>query len=174
MTLAIRIEEFLQARQQRDAARTAARAARDAFVQAQFPLLNARLEDLLRSAAGTHSRLSVDTTAQVLAVAGRTFNTLPQTIVTVAATLDTQTLGMRFEPVLDARTVDQFGRVQCTIDFERTLRRSRAGAIARALLTDGIQMRGSTSSHLLIAPAGAWVELTASDLEVALAELMLQ
>jgi len=174
MTLAIRIEQHLQARQRRQAERDAARTARDAFVQAQFPLLNARLLEIVRDAVGTHSRLNVTAVAQTLNVIGRSFATLPQTVVTVAATVDAQPLSLRFEPLLEFRGADQFGRVECTADFEPRLRSSRVADIARALLTAGVEMRGTSSGHLVFAPLGRPLELTADHIESALAELLLR
>jgi hypothetical protein len=174
MTLAVRIEEVLLARAVREATRAAERAALDTFIQAEFPVLNARLRDLLVEVVGVHSRLTVTQVPLVLSVLNRSFTTLPQIVITVAANLEGIPRSVRFEPMLDFRDVSQFGLVQCTTDFDVRLRRSRGAALADSLLTTGIQMRGTTSSHLLINVAGAWVELSASDLEFALAELLLK
>lgn len=174
MTLATQMVEFLDTRAAIAAARAAERATRDAFIVAQFPVLNALLEELIRSAVGLHSRLIVTATPQTLAVTGRSFASLPQQIVNVAATIDTTTVNLTFTPTLEFRATDQFGRIDCVADFDAALRRSRAAAIAQSLLTDGIQMRGTTSAHLVISIAGAWTELSASHLEDASVALLLR
>jgi hypothetical protein len=171
VTLATKMVEFLDQRAARDASRAAARAARDTFIQTQFPLLNARLIDLLRIAVGLHSQVTVTTTTQTLQVTGHLFATLPQTVATVSATIDTQVSRVTFAPVLDFRAMDRFGLVGCAPDFEATPRRSRAGTLASHLLQEGIEMRGTTSAHLLVSPEGLRVELSVSHLEDALAAL---
>jgi hypothetical protein len=174
MTLATRLVEFLDSRAAFAAARTAERAARDTFIQAQFPVLNTLLEQQVIAAVGAHSRLAVSSSAQTLAVTGRSFATLPQRIVTVSATVDVTPLTLTFTPTLEFRDTDQFGRIECVADFEATLRRSRAAAVAEILLTQGIQMRGTASAHLLIAIDGVWTELSLSHLEDAFAALTLR
>ena len=174
MTLALRIEEYLQAQADTDALRQAERLARDAFIQAEFPALNTHLRELLEDAVGVHSRLSVAGVAQTLTVTGRSFATLPQEVITVSATLAAPPMQVVFTPVLDFRNTDQFGTIEFAPDFDANLRRSRAGTIARYLRDNGIQMRGSTIANLLIAPFGDWIELSASHLEDALAALFLR
>ena len=174
MTLATQLGEFLDSRTSLAAARTRERAARDAFIQAQFPLLNAVLVERITAAVGLHSRLALSTTVQTLAVTGRSFATLPQRVVTVAATVDVTPLRVTFTPTLDFRYPDQFGRVECVADFDATLRRSRAAAVAQSLLSEGIQMRGAFTAHLLVLIEGNWIELSPSHLVDACAALMLR
>jgi hypothetical protein len=174
MTLAARIEETRRVHAQREAERTAARAAFDTFIQAQFPILNARLIALLREAAGVHTRVVVSELPQTLAVTGRTFTSLAQIVVTLAVTLDSTPRTVRFEPTLDFRSTGQFGRVTCTTDFDVRLRPSRTAELARSLLDTGIEMRGTATADLLVRSAGAWLALTATHLEESLTELLLR
>lgn len=174
MTLATRLVDFLDGRAALAAQRAADNAARDAFIVAQFPLLEARLEDQIRAAVGSHSRLAVTVTPQVLNVTGRTFTSLPRHVVSLTATVETAPLSLTFTPVLDFTHPNQFGRVECMASFEANLRRSRAAEIARSLLKEGIRMQGTSSAHLLIAANGAWAELSLSHLEDAFVALLLR
>jgi hypothetical protein len=174
MTLATRLVEFLDAQAERAALIAAERAARDAFIVTQFPQLNLLLEERMIAAVGSHSRLLLGATAQTLAVTGRSFATLPQRVLRLAATVGTLPLSITFTPALDFRFPDQFGRIECVPDFDASLRRSRAGAVARSLIEEGIQMRGSSSAHLMLLLDGRWTELTISHLEDAFAALLLR
>jgi hypothetical protein len=174
MTLAARLQDFLDASAARDAARQAARLERDAFILAQFPLLNARLLELVADAVGLHSRLAIATTPMVETVVARSFTTLNKTAVRVAATLTGGPQSVAFTPRLDFREPDQFGAVDCTIDFSYRPRRSRSDALAAQLLAGGVQMKGKTSAHLMFAAAGGPVELTPGLIESALVALLLR
>lgn len=174
MSLAQRIEGYLGTRAAVAARREAERLARDAFIQGAFPLLNQRFGELLLEALGSHARLSVTQTNQILLVNGRSFPSLPQPVRTVSALIDVTPLSLGFTPVLDFRFTDQFGLIQCVAGAEITPRRSIGGRLLRHLLEAGIQLRGSTTAHLLIAPEGEWIELAASHLELALAEYFLR
>jgi len=174
MTLATQLVEFLDNRAALSAARAAERVARDAFIVAQFPLMNNLLASQIMAAVGSHSRLVVTSTVQTLVVSGRSFASLPQPVVNLVATVDTVPLTITFTPDLDFRFTDQFGRITCAASFDAKLRRSRAAAIARTLLDDGIQMRGTSSASLLILIDGAWVELSLSHLQDAFAALLLR
>lgn len=174
MSLAQRVDDFLSTRAAVAASRQAERSARDAFIQASVPLLNQRLGQLLVDAVGTHARLSITTTNQVLAVTGRSFPSLPQPVRSVWALIDAVPLALQFTPVLEFRMSDQFGLVQCVPGAPVTPRRSQGGKLLRYLLENGIVMRGRSSAHLLIAPEGDWIELGASHLELALAECFLR
>lgn len=174
MTLATRLVEFLDSRAALTAARVADGAARDAFIVTQFPVLNARLEGQVRSAVGSHSRLTVTVTPQVLAVTGRTFATLPQRVIMLGAVVDTTPLNLTFTPLLDFTRPGQFGRIECVASFDANLRRSRAAGLARDLLGEGIRMQGTASAHLLLSVSGSWTELAVSHLEDAFAALLLR
>lgn len=174
MSLAQRVEDYLGTRAAVAARRETERLARDAFILGAFPLLNQRFGELLLEAVGSHARLGIIQTNQTLLVNGRSFPSLPQPLRTVSALIDAVPLTLNFNPVLDFRFTDQFGLIQCVAGAEITTRRSMGGKLLRHLLEGGIQMRGSTSAHLLISPDGEWIELAASHLELALAECFLR
>lgn len=174
MTLAQRVEDYLGTRAAVAARRESERLARDTFIVGAFALLNQRFGELLSSAVGSHARLNIVQTAQTLTVSGRSFPSLPQPLRTVSALIDAAPLTLSFTPVLDFRETDQFGLIECVAGADITPRRSMGGKLLRYLLENGIQMRGATSAHLLIAPEGEWIELGASHLELALAECFLR
>jgi hypothetical protein len=174
MTLAARLQEHLEARAALEAARQAARAERDAFILVQFPLLNARLLELVAEAVGLHSRIAIGAVPTVEPVVGRSFTTLARTAVHVAATLDGVVRTVSLTPRLDFTEPDQFGAVDCSLDFTYRARRSRGDALAASLLAHGVQMKGSASAHLVLQAAAGPVELGAGLLESALAALLLR
>jgi hypothetical protein len=174
MTLAFQLQDYLDARAARDAARQAQRLERDAFIQAQFPLLNDRLIELVEEAVGLHSRLAVSTTPMVETVVGRSFATLDKSSVRVAATLNGVAQSVSFTPRLDFSQADQFGAVDCAIDFGYQPRRARRDALAARLLAGGVQMIGKTSAHLMFQGSAGPVELAPGLLEAALVALLLR
>jgi hypothetical protein len=174
MTLAAQLQDYLDARAARDAARQAQRLERDAFIQAQFPVLNARLIELLGDAVGLHSRLAVSTTPMVETVVGRSFATLNKSSVRVAAALNGAAQSVSFTPRLDFSQAEQFGAVDCTVDFDYRPRRSRKDALAAELLAGGVQMIGRTSAHLMFQGSGGPVELSPGLLEAALVAMLLR
>lgn len=174
MTLAAQLQEYLDFRAARDAARQAARLDRDAFILAQFPLLNARLLAIVTDAVGLHSRLAITTTPLVETVVGRSFASLNKTAVRIAATLDGAVQTVSFTPRLDFAEPDQFGAVDCALDFSYRPRRSRSDAIAARLLASGVRMKGTTSAHLMLAAADGSAELSPGLIESALVALLLR
>jgi hypothetical protein len=174
MSLAEQLQNYLDAQAARDAARQSQRLARDAFIQAHFPVLNAHLLDLLTEAVGQHSRLALTTIVLVDNVVGRSFATLNKTVIGVTATLGGTPQTVTFTPRLEFREAEQFGAVDCTLDFGYRPRRSRPDAIAANLLAYGLQMTGITSSHLMCPSAVVPVEASVSLLESALAAFLLR
>jgi hypothetical protein len=174
MTLAARLQDYLGARAARETERQAARLARDTFILAQFPLLNARLAGLVSEAVGLHSRLAVTHVAMVETVVGRTFAALPKNAVRVAAALDGVPRTVIFTPRLEFGAPGQFGAVDCTLDFAYRPRRSRADDLARRLLEGALRMSGTASAHLMLHAGGDPVELAPGHIESALAALLLR
>jgi hypothetical protein len=174
MSLAVQLQDYLDSQAARATARQADRLSRDAFIQAQFPVLNARLLELLTDAVGQHSRLAIATTPVVENVIGRSFTTLNETAVRVTATLEGAAQTVAFTPRLEFRGSDQFGAVDCTVDFAFAPRRSRRDAIAASLLAYGVQMIGTTSAHLMLTTAQGPVEAGVSAFESALVALLLR
>jgi hypothetical protein len=174
MTLAAQLQDYLDARAARTAARQSARLERDAFILAQFPLLNARLVAMVGDAVGLHSRLATSTTALVEPVVGRSFASLNKTAAHVGASLDGTTQTVSFTPRLDFTELDQFGAVECAIDFSYRPRRSRRDEVAVRLLAHGVQMRGTSSAHLMFPASDGPLELSPGLLESALVALLLR
>lgn len=168
MSIAALIPPVLARRQAREAERAAGRAARDAFIQAQFALLGTRFDALLREALGLHSGFTLAVTPISYAVQNRTFTVLNLNTWSVTALFNGAPQTVAFAPRLDFREPDQFGLVECALDFPWAPLRSRADAIAVTLLERGVQLRGKdTASLLLPLPEGA-AELRAAHLEDAL------
>lgn len=174
MSLATQLESFVTAQQAKDAARQVERAARDAFIQAQFPLLNARLLELVASTVGLHSRLAITTLPLIETVTGRSFATLNKTAVTVTAQVGLAPASVSFTPRLDFRLPGQFGAIDCSIDFVFRPRQSRAEQRAARLLANGVQMQGKTAAFLMVDEPGGRVELSAAFVESTLAALLLR
>lgn len=174
MSLAQRVEDYLGQRAAVAARREVDRLARDGFIEAAFTQLDARFGGLLATAVGSHARLRIEQTDQTLTVSGRSFSSLPQPVRKVSALIDALPLTLVFTPMLDFRDSDQFGRIECVAGAPVSPRSGMGGQVLRHLLEHGIQMRGTSSAHLLIAPEGEWVELKASHLELALAECFLR
>lgn len=148
MSIADDIPNVMAARAARQAERNDERSARDAFIQAQFPLMAERFEVLLQEALGVHSQLNVQITPVVLPVQGRNFAALPIRVVRVRSMLAADAQTVTFTPQLDFRGADQFGRLICTIDFNFAPRPNRNDLVALALLNQGIGICGSTVARL--------------------------
>jgi hypothetical protein len=77
-------------------------------------------------------------------------------------------------PRLDLTGPDQFGAIDCSLDFTYRPRRSRGDALAASLLAHGVHMNGTASAHLMFQAANGPVELGAGLMESALAALLLR
>lgn len=170
MTLADRIDPTLAARARLAADRAAERSARDAFIVAQFALLGTRFDSLLRSALGRHSAVTLAVLPLTLLVQGRSFATLAVDTWRVTTSLNGTPQSVRFTPVLDFRAPDQFGLIECSLDFPVEPGRTRAARVAQRLTGSGVQLRGKTVASLLLEQRGdGLAELRADDLEDAFA-----
>lgn len=167
MTIAAQIAPTLAARAAKAAARDAERQARDAFIVAQFAALGASVDALLRAALGIDARLSILVTPLTFAVQGRSFATLTVDTWAVRASFDAVPRTVTFTPRLDFRQPDQFGLVECTLDFDWRPARSRGDLVAQALLDPGVLMSGKTVGALRLPLASGAVPLGADDLEAA-------
>src|SRR5262245_34650857 len=96
--LAEGFEEALQRLAEEAEARDQARAARDAFIEAQFPLLDAAFVQMAREATGIHPRLAVVAVPVVETFTGRGFTALSKTVVEVRSTLYGAVESVRFTP----------------------------------------------------------------------------
>ena len=165
MSIAQAIPAVTAARAARAAERDAQRATRDAFIVPQFALMSARFEARLADALGLHSLISVSVATVAVPVQNRTFATLNTRVVTVRSTINTTPQTVTFTPQLDFHEQDQFGLIACSIDFPFYPRPARIDGVARTLVEQGIQMRGSTVSSLMLPLLAGMVELSESDLE---------
>lgn len=165
MSIADLIAPTLAARQARAAALAAERAARDAFIQAQFPLLDDQFESMLRAGLGLDARIVIQVNPVTYTVQGRSFASLTVNTWTAAFTLDGTTRSVTFTPALDFHERDQFGLIACTLDFPYTPGRSRTDKLARVFLERGIQMRGTSIGNLLLPLDSGVRPLGVSDIE---------
>lgn len=165
MIVAAQIAPTLAARQARADARAAERAERDAFIVAQFAAMSDRFEQILRAALGIDARIATAVTPVVHNVQGRSFAALTVDTWKVVAEFNAVPQTVTFTPRLDFRQPDQFGLIECALDFDYTPRRSRADRTAQTLLTQGIQLRGATVANLMLPSGGNVRELGVDDLE---------
>jgi|GEM_PF-3496708 len=165
MSIAEKINPMLVQRQATAAAKTAERAARDAFIQAQFAALSTRFDGMLREALGLHSRIAIVSTEFTLDVHCRTFQTLDVPSWTVTSTIESVAKVVTFTPKMDFALPDQFGTLVCTIDFPFYPQRSASDRVASALLQTGIQLRGTQHGRLMLTPPEGPRDLQVSDLE---------
>ena len=169
MSLAERIAPTLAARAARAAALQAQRDRRDAFVLAQFALLQQQLDALLVAALGQHVLLTLTRSAQMLAVSGHSFAALAIGQWQVQARFNGAPQTVVFTPGLDFSGPDQFGRVRVVADFDAQPPRGRAGRVAQCLLDQGVVMAGASTGQLLLPMADGPVVLDADLLEAAFA-----
>jgi hypothetical protein len=167
MSIAQQISPTLASRQARAAALAAERAGRDAFIEAQFAALGTRFDGLLREALGVDSRLQVTVQPLVYAVQGRSFTTLSVDTWAARATFNGTPQTVSFTPRLDFRQPDQFGLIECALDFDYAPARSFGDRCAQSLLRNGIVMRGKSHGSLLVSIDGLSIDLRASELEAA-------
>lgn len=167
MSIAEKIDPMLVQRQAAAAAKTAERAARDAFIQAQFAALSAQFDAMLRDALGVHSRIAIASVEIALDVHCRTFATLDVPSWTVTSTIESVPKVVTFTPKMDFALPDQFGTLLCAIDFAFHPRRAAPDRIASALLQGGVQLRGTQHGRLMLTPPEGPRDLSVSDLESA-------
>lgn len=165
MSIAEKIDPMLVQRQATAAAKTAERAARDAFIQAEFASLSTRFDAMLREALGAHSRIAIASEDITLDVHCRNFATLDVPSWTVTSTIDSVPKVVTFAPKMDFALPDQFGTLVCALDFAFHPRRSASDRVASALLLGGIQLRGTQYGRLMLTPPEGPRDLQVSDLE---------
>lgn len=169
MTIASHIAPTLAARAAKAASRDAERQARDAFIVAQFAALGASFDALLRAALGVDARLQVTVAPLTYAVQGRSFATLTVDTWIVRASFNAVAQTVVFTPRLDFRQPDQFGLVECALDFDYRPARNRGDLVAQALLDPGVLMSGKTVGALRLPLAKGTAPLGADALEAAFA-----
>jgi hypothetical protein len=153
-----------------------ARAQRDAFIQAKFPLLDAAFAQMIDAATGNGPALSVVHSPATETVTNHTFTTLAMTVTTIQSTLYGPQETLTFTPALESNDTDQFAIIKIAFDGPG----SGTGNVPNAQMYQtiqgrGILMRGSTSAHLVVPVEGKnFTELTASILEKFLAWLFIR
>jgi hypothetical protein len=167
MSIAQHISPTLTSREARAAAIAAERAERDVFIVTQFATLCVQFDALLREALGIDSRLQITVLPRVYTVQGRSFPTLAVDTWAASATFNGTPQTVSFTPVLDFRQPDQFGLIECTLDFDYAPARSFGDRCALALLESGVALCGKSHASLLFSVDGASSDLRASDLEAA-------
>lgn len=167
MSIAQYISPTLASREARAAAIAAERAERDAFIVAQFATLSTQFDALLREALGVDSRLQITVQPLIYTVQGRSFPTLTVDTWAARATFNGTPQIVTFTPLLDFRQPDQFGLIECAIDFDYAPARSFGDRCAQALLETGVTMRGKSHASLLFSVDGFSSDLRTSDLEAA-------
>lgn len=165
MSIAEKIDPMLVQRQATAAAKTAERAVRDVFIQAQFVALSVRFDAMLREALGAHSRIAIASVEITLDVHCRTFATIDLPSWTVTSTIESAPKVVTFVPKMDFALPDQFGTLVCALDFPFYPQRSASDRIASALLQGGIQLRGTQYGRLMLTPPEGPRDLLVSDLE---------
>jgi len=175
--LADRFRVVQQELQDDAAARAGERAARDAFIAAQFPVLDAAFNALVDEATGAHPRLAVVRTPVTDPFTNRGFASLDKTVTDVRSTLYGPLEQVRFTPGLESVDPEQFGIIRVATEglTPKLGGGGGQGAPLRAMLERGIVMRGREAPGSLGVALGNEVRpLTAELLESFLAALFIR
>jgi len=162
--------------QDQEAVNLKARARRDAFIQAQFPILDAAFAQMVEAVTGSGPALKVVHTPATETITNHTFTTLTKTVTTIQSTLYGPQESLTFTPALESIDTDQFAIIK--IAFDGPI--SSVGNVPnmqmyQTIQSRGILMRGSTSAHLVVPVDGKnFTELTPSILERFLAGIFIR
>jgi len=151
----------------------AQRAARDAFIVAQFPLLDTAFASLVDTTVGTDPKLIVTHTPATDTFTNHTFATLNRTITNVRSTLYGTAENVLFTPSLESIDADEFAVIRITTDLPDVATQNLDSAFAD-ILRRGILMRGKTTASLVAPQNGNFVTLTSDLLEGFLAALFIR
>lgn len=151
----------------------AQRAARDAFIVAQFPVLDAAFAGLVDTTVGTDPKLTVTHTPATDTFTNHTFVSLNKTITNVQSTLYGTAENVLFTPSLESLDPDEFAVISITTDVPDVATESLEPAFAD-ILRRGFLMRGKTSASLVAPDNGNFVTLTPNLLEGFLAALFIR
>jgi hypothetical protein len=151
------------------------RTARDAFIVAQWPLLDAAFAKLVDSSVGTEAHLSITHTPATDNFSNHTFASLNKTITTVQSTLNGAAEKITFTPFLESIDPDQFGVIRITTDgLPYSITSDPGEQIFADLLARGILMRGKTTSSLVAPDGNNFLTLTGDLLVGLLAALFIR
>jgi hypothetical protein len=153
----------------------AKRAARDAFIVVQWPLLDAAFTSLVSSIVGTEGHLSITTAPATDHFTNHTFASLNKTITTVKSTLNGSAEQVTFTPFLESIDADQFGVIRITTDgLPDAITADPGEQIFADMLTRGILMRGKTAGSLVVPDGSNFLTLNGDLLVRLLAALFIR
>lgn len=158
---------------QRAARVQAQRAARDAFIVAVFPVLDAAFAGLVDTTVGADPKLTVTHTPATDTFTNHTFVSLNKTITNVKSTLYGTAENVLFTPSLESIDADQFAVIRITTDLPGVATEDLGSGFAD-MLRRGILMRGKTIASLVAPENGNFVTLTSDLLEGFLAALFIR
>jgi hypothetical protein len=152
----------------------AQRAARDAFIVAEFPLLDAAFATLVDTTVGSEPHLTVTHTPATDTFTNHSFVSLAKTISNVRSTLYGTPENVLFTPSLESTQPDEFAVIRITTDGLPQVALENATGIFADMLKRGILMRGKTAASLVAPDGGNFTPLTADLLEGFLAALFIR
>jgi hypothetical protein len=172
--LADRFAEAVDKLQADAAAQEEARAARDSFIEVNFPLLDQAFVAMVRAATGTHPRLAVSTTTVIDTFVNRAFTSLTKTVVEIRSTLYGPIERVTFTPALDAVAPTQFGVIRADAEGAAVVGADEEAVLFKSLLERGVVMEGQEVASLSVLNGESYVPLTADLLENFLARLFIR
>jgi len=151
------------------------RAARDAFIVAQFPLLDASFASTVDSAVGSDSHLAVTHTPATDHFTNHSFASLNKTVTGVQSTLYGAPETVTFTPALQSLDAAQFAVISIATDGVPDSTVSDPGDPAfLAMLQRGIWMRGTTVGALVVPQGSAFTAFNGDMLQGFLAALFIR
>ena len=173
--LSDRFQQETARRASQTAATQQARNVRDAFIVAQWPLLDAAFAAMVDAAVGTEAHLLTTHAPATDHFTNHTFLSLNKTITTVQSTLNGAPEKVTFTPSLESKDADQFGVIRIATDGLPYSITSDPGAQVFAdMLQRGILMKGKTTSSLVVPDGSNFMALSKELLEGFLAALFIR
>jgi len=173
--LSDRFATALDQLQEKAADRQAARDERDAFIVANWPVLDTEFADMVVDVVGAHPRLAVVAALVTDTFTGHSFTTLDKTVTTVISTLYGTAERVVFTPALEFVDANQFGVIRVDVDgFTPSLNGGIQGARFKSLLDRGVIMEGQAHASLSYKSNDHYEPLTAQLLEDFLAALFVR
>jgi hypothetical protein len=152
----------------------AQRAARDAFIQAQFPLLDAAFAAMVDSTVGSEAHLTVTHTPATDTFTNHSFASLNKTITNVQSILYGTQENVIFTPFLESIEPDEFAVIRIATDGLPDAATENLDSFFGEVLGRGILMRGKTTASLVVPDGGNFSPLTPGLLEGFLAALFIR
>ena len=173
--LSDRFQQETARRASQSAATQQKRADRDAFIVAQWTLLDTALASLVDSTVGAEGHLSITHTPATDTFTNHTFVSLNKTVTTVQSTLNGAPEKLTFTPSLESIDPDQFGVVRITTDgLPYSITADPGAQVFADMLKRGILMRGKTTSSLVVPDGSNFLTLSGDLLEGFLAALFIR